>query len=411
QWCKWVARSSSSFVGEISTSVLGALDVGAVRRHDHDLRPRADEGRNHGAHAVRQQRGLVGGGGSLPFHRRLGLHHLQGGLLGKLDRDRHPLVDGEHDLHLRLEVGGLVTDDVGGQRHLVVGLGVHEMKAVAVLVEVLMRAILHVGAFDLLGRLEALRHFYAVADAAHVDLSGGGTLAGMEAFGIEDDIELAVEFDDIALAERAGDDFHGEFSSITGRARPILGPNVAPHHTDLAVDRQCFSGRWTVETALEGAPLMPPPFWALHAGRRPFLLGRMRMAAALRQFFAARDFVEVETAALVPSPGNETHLHAFATDLTAPAGTRTRLYLRTSPEFACKKLLTAGERRIVEFARSFRNRERGVLHHPEFTMLEWYRAQEPYEVLMEDCAAILALAAKATGSKRFSFRGRAIDPF
>ena len=156
---------------------------------------------------------------------------------------------------------------------------------------------------------------------------------------------------------------------------------------------------------------MPPPFWALHAGRRPFLLGRMRIAAALRQFFAARDFVEVETTTLVPSPGNETHLHAFATDLMAPAGTCTRLYLRTSPEFACKKLLAAGERRIVEFARSFRNRERGVLHHPEFTMLEWYRAQEPYEVLMEDCAAILALAAEVAGSKRFSFRGRAIDPF
>ena len=101
-----------------------------------------------------------------------------------------------------------------------------------------MLAILHVGAFDLLGRLEALRHLHAVADAAHVDLRGRGPLAGMEAFGVEDGVELAVEFDDIALAERAGDDFHGEFSSITGRARPILGPNVAPHHTDLAVDRQ-----------------------------------------------------------------------------------------------------------------------------------------------------------------------------
>jgi elongation factor P--(R)-beta-lysine ligase len=156
---------------------------------------------------------------------------------------------------------------------------------------------------------------------------------------------------------------------------------------------------------------MPPPFWALHAGRRPFLLGRMRIAAALRQFFAARDFVEVETATLVPSPGNETHLHAFATDLVAPTGARARLYLRTSPEFACKKLLAAGERRIVEFARSFRNRERGILHRPEFTLVEWYRAQEPYEVLMEDCGAILALAAEAVGSKRFSFRDRAIDPF
>jgi lysyl-tRNA synthetase class 2 len=155
----------------------------------------------------------------------------------------------------------------------------------------------------------------------------------------------------------------------------------------------------------------PLPFWARHADRRPFLLGRMRIAAALRQFFAERDFVEVETTALAPSPGNETHLHAFTTELIAPAGTRTPLYLRTSPEFACKKLLAAGERRIVEFARSFRNRERGALHHPEFTLVEWYRAHEPCEALMEDCAAILALAAKAAGASRFTFRDRAIDPF
>src|SRR5712691_816700 len=149
------------------------------------------------------------------------------------------------------------------------------------------------------------------------------------------------------------------------------------------------------------------PFWAHHADRRPFLLGRMRIAAALREFFAARDFIEVETAAVVLSPGNETHLHAFATDLVAPAGKRERLYLRTSPEFGCKKLLAAGERRIVEFARSFRNRERGALHHPEFTLVEWYRANEPYQALMDDCAAVLALAAEAAGSKRFAFRGRA----
>jgi lysyl-tRNA synthetase class 2 len=132
---------------------------------------------------------------------------------------------------------------------------------------------------------------------------------------------------------------------------------------------------------------------------------------ALRRFFAARDFVEVETSALVPSPGNEAHLHAFASELVSPAGASERLYLRTSPEFACKKLLAAGERRIVEFARSFRNRERGVLHHPEFTLIEWYRANEPYEALMDDCGAILALAAEAAGATRFSFRDRVIDPF
>src|SRR5947199_10157 len=157
--------------------------------------------------------------------------------------------------------------------------------------------------------------------------------------------------------------------------------------------------------------MMAAPFSGLHAGVRPFLLARMRIVAALRELFAARDFVEVETATLVLSPGNETHLHAFATELVGPAGVRARLYLRTSPEFACKKLLAAGERRIVEFARAFRNRERGALHHPEFTMLEWYRVEEPCEVLMQDCAAVLAVAAKTAGTTQFSLRGRAIDPF
>jgi lysyl-tRNA synthetase class 2 len=156
-----------------------------------------------------------------------------------------------------------------------------------------------------------------------------------------------------------------------------------------------------------------PPFWlpGVHAARRPFLLKRARIAAALRAWFAERDFIEVETAALQVSPGNETHLHAFATELIAPGGERRALYLRTSPEFACKKLLAAGETRIVDFARVFRNRECGALHHPEFTLLEWYRANEPYETLMDDCAALLAAAAKAASTQEFSFRGRAINPF
>src|SRR5262249_53881667 len=67
--------------------------------------------------------------------------------------------------------------------------------------------------------------------------------------------------------------------------------------------------------------------------------------------------------------------------------------------------------RIVEFARVFRNRERGPLHHPEFTLVEWYRTNEPYEALMDDCAAILALAARATGASQFAYRGHVVDPF
>ena len=155
------------------------------------------------------------------------------------------------------------------------------------------------------------------------------------------------------------------------------------------------------------------PFWAphVHADRRPILLARGRIVAALRAWFAGQDFVEVDTAALQVSPGNEIHLHAFATALTAPDGTPSPRYLRTSPEFACKKLLAAGERRIVEFAKVFRNRERGALHHPEFTLVEWYRAGEFYETLMGDCVAILRTAARAAGTRQLTFRGRAADAF
>jgi lysyl-tRNA synthetase class 2 len=158
---------------------------------------------------------------------------------------------------------------------------------------------------------------------------------------------------------------------------------------------------------------MTSPWWAPHvyADRQPFLRARSRIMAALRVWFGTQDFVEVETAILQVSPGNEAHLHAFATELIASDATRSRLYLHTSPEFAAKKLLAAGEQRLFTFARVFRNRERGALHHPEFTMLEWYRANETYDVLMEDCAALLAATAEAAESKAFTFRGRSADPF
>jgi len=148
-----------------------------------------------------------------------------------------------------------------------------------------------------------------------------------------------------------------------------------------------------------------------HADRRPFLLGRNAITRATRAWFEARDFVEVETAALQTSPGNEAHLHAFPTEAIGPGGMGETLYLHTSPEFACKKLLAAGESRIFSLGKVWRNRERGRLHHPEFTMLEWYRTGAPYEVLMQDCADLVALAAETVGSKRFEWRGMTIDPF
>ena len=156
----------------------------------------------------------------------------------------------------------------------------------------------------------------------------------------------------------------------------------------------------------------PSPWWTpeRHADRRPFLLARNRITSAIRAWFEAREFVEVETPALQLSPGNEAHLHAFATEAIDLSGVRAPLYLRTSPEFAAKKLLAAGEPRTFELARVWRNRERGPLHHPEFTLLEWYRTGEPYETLMADCADLLALAAETAGSKTLSFRGESIDP-
>jgi elongation factor P--(R)-beta-lysine ligase len=156
----------------------------------------------------------------------------------------------------------------------------------------------------------------------------------------------------------------------------------------------------------------PSPWWSphVHADRRPLLLARNAIKSALRRWFAAQGFIEVETACLQVSPGNEAHLHAFATHLIGPDGNSTPLYLHTSPEFAAKKLIAAGETRLFTFAPVFRNRERGRLHHPEFTMLEWYRAGEPYARLMGDCADILRIAADTTGRDAWSFDGRDMQP-
>ncbi|MBX5196121.1 EF-P lysine aminoacylase GenX [Rhizobium sp. NZLR10] len=155
------------------------------------------------------------------------------------------------------------------------------------------------------------------------------------------------------------------------------------------------------------------PWWnpSVHADRRPFLIGRNAIQAALRGFFAREDFIEVDTAVLQISPGNEAHLHAFATEALTTDGQKAPFYLHTSPEFACKKLLAAGEERISCFAHVYRNRERGPLHHPEFTMLEWYRAGESYESLMMDCVRILALAAETVKTEKLAYRGGESDPF
>ncbi|HYD30552.1 MAG TPA: EF-P lysine aminoacylase EpmA [Azospirillaceae bacterium] len=162
-------------------------------------------------------------------------------------------------------------------------------------------------------------------------------------------------------------------------------------------------------------PALPRlPWWhpEAFARRRPHLEGRARVLAALRRVFADEGFVEVETPALQISPGLEVHLMAFATEFQAlGAEERQRLYLHTSPEFAMKKLLVAGVERLYQIAHVYRNGERTAVHHPEFTMLEWYRAGAGYHDLMRDCTALVRAACEATGKQSFSFRGMACDPF
>ena len=156
-----------------------------------------------------------------------------------------------------------------------------------------------------------------------------------------------------------------------------------------------------------------PNWWSPrhHSDRRPALLARNRIQSALRLWLADEGFTEVDTAALQISPGNEAHLHGFETRAIGHDGQSRRLYLHTSPEFAMKKLLAAGETRIATFAHVWRNRERGPLHSPEFTMLEWYRAGQPYTTVMTDCTEILRRACQAAGTTHLRYRDLTCDPF
>lgn len=154
------------------------------------------------------------------------------------------------------------------------------------------------------------------------------------------------------------------------------------------------------------------PWWdrSRHEDRRPFLLARNRIKQAIRAWFTNNGYIEVDTGCLQVSPGNETHLHAFATSLKTPQGSTKPYYLHTSPEFACKKLLAAGETKIFTFAPVFRNRERGSLHHPEFTMLEWYETDVPYDKLINDCSELLKVAAGETEHARWTYGETSANP-
>jgi lysyl-tRNA synthetase class 2 len=155
------------------------------------------------------------------------------------------------------------------------------------------------------------------------------------------------------------------------------------------------------------------PFWdrGWHEERRAGLAARAQILTAVRRWFDVKGFIEVQPSAVQVSPGNETHLHGFKTALVLADGSSHDAYLHTSPEFAMKKLLAAGEKQIFTLANVFRNRERTALHAPEFVMLEWYRAHATLERLIEDCIAVVRLAAHVAGTQVFMHRGRESNPF
>lgn len=146
------------------------------------------------------------------------------------------------------------------------------------------------------------------------------------------------------------------------------------------------------------------PYWekSRHADRAPFLHARAAILRAVRGWFEGQGFTEVEPNLVVPSPGAETHIEAVGAD----GG-----YLHTSPEFAMKRLLAAGERKIFYLGKCWRKGETGPLHAPEFTMIEWYRAGAPYEQIMDDCIEIVRVAAKTANAATFTWKKRSCDPF
>lgn len=113
---------------------------------------------------------------------------------------------------------------------------------------------------------------------------------------------------------------------------------------------------------------------------------------AIRRFFGERDFIEVDTPSVVPSPGLDPHLAAF--EVRAPKGKRIG-WLATSPEYQMKRLLSAGAKRIFQLSRSYRADEQGQHHEREFTMLEWYRADAGSEDVIRDTEALVAFVAES----------------
>ena len=140
--------------------------------------------------------------------------------------------------------------------------------------------------------------------------------------------------------------------------------------------------------------------WPL-ARRKENLQQRACLLRQIREFFVGKGYVEVETPHRIPTPAPESHIDAI------PSGP---WFLHTSPELCMKRMVAAGYEKIFQICRCWREKERGSLHLPEFTLLEWYRTGGGYRSLMEECEGLIQSVAKSIGlGQKIVFRGREID--
>lgn len=334
----------------------------------------------------------------MPLCHRLGFCNLNRDAHWQFHRDGQPVIGFQIDFDSIDQKHFVVTDHIGMHGDLFIGVRLHKVKAFAVLIQKVIFAVIHIGLFHHFRGAPPFGHLYPVRNAAHIDRRGGRAFAGVKVLSLEDGVKFTLHFDNIAFPQAGRDDFHRRFPCVQTLAR------IGPRRIGIA---------FTASKQKSKAEMTKPHWWtkARHTERRHLLIARNRIQSMMRVWLTEQGFTEVDPAALAISPGNEAHLHGFATDAIGNDGQALRMYLHTSPEFAMKKLLAAGETQIAAFAHVFRNRERGALHSPEFTMLEWYRVGADYTALMADVVDLIRLAAKTAGADHLQFRGKTCDPF
>ncbi|ELB2007872.1 TPA: elongation factor P--(R)-beta-lysine ligase [Vibrio parahaemolyticus] len=137
---------------------------------------------------------------------------------------------------------------------------------------------------------------------------------------------------------------------------------------------------------------------------------RATLIAAIRQFFAERQVMEVDTPAMSHATVTDIHLHTFQTEFVGPGyADGSKLFFMTSPEFHMKRLLAAGSGCIYQINKAFRNEENGRYHNPEFTMLEWYRVGFDHHKLMDEMDDLLQLVLKCGAAQRMTYQQAFID--